>query len=199
MTTFYYVLGSEPMSGLSEKYELVDKYCNTSKRTCSEEVCKQIVVDAMGITWGPDPVSWKTCMEEWCAVVKNPQNYFDGENLWTKDPVDDANVQSLDWARRNGLLNYQSFDAAKLLENASFMEDISVIAYLCNTFPITMEAMINCVHQVLEKYCEYYWELQRTTRPRRRLETRINMPDAKWLWNYLTTMLPNSAMTIPTL
>ena len=33
-------------------------------------------------------------MEEWCAVVKNPQNY--GENLWTKDPVDDANVQSLD-------------------------------------------------------------------------------------------------------
>ena len=51
-------------------------------------------------------------------------------------------MQSLDWARRNGLLNYQSFDAAKLLENTSFMEDISVIAYLCNTFPITMEAMI---------------------------------------------------------
>ena len=42
---------SEPMSSLSEKYELVAKYCKTSNRTCSEEVYRQIVVDAMGIRW----------------------------------------------------------------------------------------------------------------------------------------------------
>ena len=82
-------------------------------------------------------------MEEWCKVVKNPRDYFDDWNLWQEYPVNEARVRSLDWARRNGLLNYPTFDASKLLENASLTEDVSLIAYLCNTYPITMEMMVN--------------------------------------------------------
>ena len=65
-------------------------------------------------------------------------------------------MQSLDWARRNGLLNYPTFDASKLLENASLIRDVSLIDYLCNTYPITMEMMVKCVHRVLKEYCRYY-------------------------------------------
>tara|TARA_B100001540_G_scaffold151720_1_gene134396 strand:- start:96 stop:896 length:801 start_codon:yes stop_codon:yes gene_type:complete len=168
------------VKSLREVCELVDKYCNTSNRTCSEEVYRQIVVDAMDIRIHPGLQSWKQFMEAWCEVVKNPENYFDDWQLWQEYPVKYAQVQSLDWARRNGLLNYQSFDAVKLLENASLSRDVSLIAYLCNTYPITMETMVKCVHRALRAYCEYYRNLEMTF-PRGFLEHNIKMLDAKQL------------------
>ena len=70
-------------------------------------------------------------------------------------PCKDANVQSLDWARRNGLLSPSWFSASELLENVSKTRDISLIAYLCNTYKITMESMITCVYRVLKSFCKY--------------------------------------------
>ena len=134
-------------------------------------------------------------MEEWCRVVKNPRDYFDDWNLWQEYPVNEARVQSLDWARRNGLLNYPTFDASKLLENASLIRDVSLIAYLCNTYPTTMEMMVKCVHRVLKEYCRYYRALEMTY-PQWYLEPRINMPDVKRLLelfdNHVTKVSANN-------
>lgn len=177
------ILGNRSnVKSVREICELVNRYCPINSTACSEKLYEQIVVEAMGITIDKGGFTWKEWMDLWCAVVKNPQDFFDHDSLWYRDPVRLDKVESLKWARRNGLLNYPSFDAGTIVSDATTFETLPLLAYLCKTYPhrISMDRVMSCVFRILFTYIKKYADLE-MRHPRSYLESRIDMLNVKQL------------------